>query len=145
MFQVTRSELESVAANCDLLVEKDPALDPFCSRTAWQLSYHDAFSPQRPVWFAQDGDPNGDGALSGVCTAVTPAYAPNPPWLDLDGTDDPQPGEHQSSGIQDTCGDIDADHNPLFPSVTLTVVCVDGDGNGQLDLPNCTSWRQPSA
>ncbi|MGE4609306.1 MAG: GNAT family N-acetyltransferase [Myxococcota bacterium] len=56
MLQVTRSELENVAEACDALIEKDPAIDPFCSRTAWQLSYHDAFAPQRPVWFARDAD-----------------------------------------------------------------------------------------
>jgi hypothetical protein len=54
------------------------------------------------IWFAEDG---GD-ALNGTCTAVTPAYAPDPPWLDLDGTnDDP------NDVIQDTCGDIEANHN----------------------------------
>ncbi len=56
MFQVSRTELESVAETCDTLIEKDLAIDPFCSRTAWQLSYHDAFAPQRPVWFARDAE-----------------------------------------------------------------------------------------
>ncbi|UTW13429.1 DUF11 domain-containing protein [Marinobacterium rhizophilum] len=100
------------------------------------------------IWFAEDGDPNGDGALTGTCTAATPAYAPDPPWLDLDGTLDPfpGPGKKEPSGVQDTCGDIDAAHNPLFPVVTLTnVACVDSDGDGKLNLPNCTSWRQPGA
>jgi uncharacterized repeat protein (TIGR01451 family) len=97
------------------------------------------------IWFAQDGDPNGDGALTGTCTAATPAYAPDPPWLDLDGTNDPLPGENKPSGIQDTCGDIDADHNPLFPEITLTVACIDPDQDGKLNLPNCTSWRQSGA
>jgi hypothetical protein len=97
------------------------------------------------VWFAQDGDPNGDGALTGTCTAATPAYAPDPPWLDLDGTNDPLPGDNKPSGIQDTCGDIDNDHNPLFPSITLTVACIDPDQDGKLNLPNCTSWRQSGA
>ena len=27
------------------------------------------------IWFAQDGDPNGDGAITGTCTAATPAVA----------------------------------------------------------------------
>ncbi|XOF32871.1 MAG: hypothetical protein ACL93V_12745 [Candidatus Electrothrix sp. YB6] len=97
------------------------------------------------IWFAQDGDPNGDGALTGACTAATPAYAPDLPWLDLDGTSDPLPGDNKPSGTQDTCGDIDDSHNPLFPSITLTVTCIDPDGNGKLNLPNCTSWRQPGA
>ncbi|WP_432470564.1 DUF7507 domain-containing protein [Amphritea sp. HPY] len=93
------------------------------------------------IWFAQDG---GD-ALTGTCTAVTPAYAPDPPWLDLDGTGDTFPDTNVVSNIQDTCGDIDDDHNPQFPRVTLTVQCLDSDGNGLLDIPNCTSWRQPGA
>ncbi len=87
------------------------------------------------LWFAQDGDPNGDAAKTGMCTAATPAYAPDPPWLDLDQT--------ESGQANDTCGDINDAHNPLYPSVTLTVQCVDDDANGKLDLPNCTSWRQP--
>jgi hypothetical protein len=58
------------------------------------------------LWFAADGDPNGDGARTGSCTAATPAYAPDPPWLDLDGTNDPLPKDNKPSGIQDTCGDI---------------------------------------
>jgi uncharacterized repeat protein (TIGR01451 family) len=65
---------------------------------------------------------------------------PDPPFIDLDsnctGKNCPQP--------QDLCGDIDDDHNPLFASVFgLTAVCVDFDGDGFLNLPNCTSWRQP--
>ena len=97
------------------------------------------------IWFAQDGDPNGDGAITGSCTVATPAYAPDPPWLDLDGTNDPLPGDNKPSGIQDTCGDLDDDHNPLFPSITLTVACIDPDQDGKLNLPNCTSWRQGGA
>jgi hypothetical protein len=96
------------------------------------------------IWFGLDGDPNGDGALTGTCSASTPAYAPDPPWLDLDGTKDPFPGGHKASNVQDECGDIDADHNPLYPNIELTVLCVAGEGN-KLKLPYCTSWRQPGA
>jgi CelD/BcsL family acetyltransferase involved in cellulose biosynthesis len=56
MLQISRSELESVAETCDTLIENDPSIDPFCSRTAWQLSYHDAFAAERPLWFAHDAD-----------------------------------------------------------------------------------------
>ena len=89
------------------------------------------------IWFANDGDPNGDGAYTGSCTVATPAYAPDPPWLDLDQAIAGQEG--------DTCGDIDSGHSPLWPSVTMTVVCVDDDGDGFLDLPYVTSWRIPGA
>ncbi|WP_437745265.1 hypothetical protein WMF39_09755 [Sorangium sp. So ce1504] len=87
------------------------------------------------LYFARDGDVNGDGALSGLCSISTMPISPDPPWLDLDGL---------VGGVQDTCGDIrKPDHNPLFPQITLTdVVCADQDGDGFLNLPNCTSWRQ---
>jgi len=85
---------------------------------------------------------DGTDALigEGTCTAATPLYDPDPPWLDLDGTNDDPDGL-----IQDTCGDIDASHNPLAPEITLTVVCVDLNHDEKLDLSNCSSWRQPGA
>jgi hypothetical protein len=86
------------------------------------------------IWFASDGDPNGDGALTGTCAAATPPYAPDPPWLDLD--------QAIPAQVNDTCGDINGTHNPLYPNVTLTVSCVAG-ANGKLNLPYVTSWRQP--
>jgi len=97
------------------------------------------------IWFAADGDPNSDGALTGSCWAATPAYATEPVWLDLDGTADSLPETNILSGSQDTCGDIDNEHNPLFPDITMTVQCVDFDRDGKLNLPNCTSWRQPGS
>jgi hypothetical protein len=98
------------------------------------------------IYFATDGDTNGDGAVSGSCSISTVPWAYDPPWLDLDGTDDPWPGTNDASGLQDVCGDIDADHNPLYPEIALYgVACVDDDGDGYLNLPNCTSWRQPGA
>lgn len=98
------------------------------------------------IYFVTDGDPNGDGAISGSCSISVMPFDPDPPWLDLDGTDDPFPGTHDPSGIQDTCGDIDKpDHNPLHPTITLTATCVDPDNDGFLNLPNCTSWRQAGA
>ena len=145
------------------------------------------------IYFALDGDPNGDGALTGMCTIGTPAYGPAPDWLDLDGKNDNTtatnnfgycstdggstianpitPCDGTSSGtsdrqcvavlgpgatceefgtgittpIQDICGDTSKpDYNLLFPTVTLTVACADDDGDGRLDLPYCTSWRQTS-
>jgi hypothetical protein len=147
------------------------------------------------IYFSLDGDPNGDGALTGQCTVSTPAYGPAVDgWIDLDGTADntvnsntfgycsadggttiaspntPCDGGTSEAGdaqcvdalgaghtceefgngvgvtgdpIQDTCGDITSASNPLQPTVSLTVVCVDDDGDGNLDLPYCTSWRQP--
>ena len=80
------------------------------------------------IWFAEDGDPNGDGAMTGTCSVATPSAGPEPDFLDLDGGGD-------------ICGDIDDAHNPLFPSFTLTVKCSDPDGDGMLNLPYSTAWR----
>lgn len=97
------------------------------------------------IWFAADGDPNMDGALTGSCWASTPAYGPGPVWLDLDGTTDSLSETNIPSDAQDTCGDIDNAHSPLYPAITMTVQCVDFDKDGRLNLPNCTSWRQPGS
>ncbi len=93
------------------------------------------------LYFATDGDSNNDGAVSGQCAISTPDYQPDPPFLDLDGTSNDPEGI-----VQDSCGDIDKAHNPLTPTITLTgVACIDPDGDGKLNLPNCTSWRQSGA
>jgi hypothetical protein len=79
------------------------------------------------IYFVRDGDPNGDGAVSGLCTIGVLPIEPSPPYLDLDG---------------DACGDISKpDYSPLEAEVTITAVCKDDDGDGFLNLPNCTSWR----
>ena len=97
------------------------------------------------IYFATDGDPNSDGAVSGECSISTVPYYDEPLWLDLDGTNDPYPGENKPSDVQDLCGDIDDVHSPLYPTITITAVCTDKDGDGNLNLPYCTSWRQPGA
>jgi len=103
------------------------------------------------IYFSTDGDVpapgavTGDGALTGTCSVSTVDYTPDPPWLDLDATGDDFVGTNIKSNIQDTCGDINGAHNPLYPEITITAVCVDNDGDGFLDLPYCTSWRQPGA
>jgi hypothetical protein len=93
------------------------------------------------VYFATDGDGNSDGAYTGICSIVTLPYGPSPyPYTDLDGTNDSDP-----PGTQDQCGDIDDDPNPIVITATLSAVCLDDDGDLQMDLPYCTSWRQPGA
>jgi hypothetical protein len=99
------------------------------------------------LYFATDGDPNGDGARSGVCSAniITPPHAdPASPgivtlgsanYADLDG---------------DTCKDVNTANGwgpPNGRIVTVrvdNVLCQDSDGDGKLNLPNCTSWSQNS-
>lgn len=56
MQRVDRTDLEELAPLFDAAVEADTAVDPICTRSAWQLSFHDAFSPDRPLWFAQADD-----------------------------------------------------------------------------------------
>jgi len=116
------------------------------------------------IYFAIDGDQNMDGAVTGVCSISTVDFAPDPPWLDLDGTtdggfcaNDPNrfcETDRDCRAVggaclleQDLCGDIDntAAHNPLYPTITITTACIDPDGDRLLNLPNCTSWRQPGA
>jgi len=82
------------------------------------------------LWFATDGDPNRDGALTGQCVAAT---LPTGEGHDLDG---------------DKCGDIDPAHSPVSVPLTITTKCegVDDPNNpGQkiLNLPAATSWKVP--
>lgn len=96
------------------------------------------------IYFSSDGDPNLDGAYTGQCNINTLPYTPNPsPYTDLDGTTDPWPGGNRASGCQDWCGDIDDSPNPITATITVTAKCIDTDGDGKLNLPWCTSWRQP--
>eukprot|EP00899_Mesostigma_viride_P009020 jgi/Mesvir1/18119/Mv09416-RA.1 len=88
------------------------------------------------IWISSDGDLNRDGAKTGKCIAATLPYAPDPPWLDSDGL---------IGGIQDTCGDMDSSHSPVYPQFDITVACYDHNGDNNLDLPYCTSWRQSGA
>ena len=84
------------------------------------------------VWVAQDG---GD-ALTGACSVSNFPIAPDPIWVNLDAVSQPT----------DTCGDIDASHNPLYSSIqTIEVACVDTNGDGFLDVNTCLSWREPGA
>jgi hypothetical protein len=89
------------------------------------------------VYFATDGDPVNpntgarDGALTGQCKLVTLDNNNSLNFVQLDGS-------------PDDCGDINTPHNPQRLRLTLTTLCTPGlDGN--LALPNCTSWRQPGS
>jgi hypothetical protein len=87
------------------------------------------------LYFAADGDPNGDGARTGQCTVSTVDVTNAPAqFINLDAS-------------PDNCGEIvnDAAHNPMIVTLTLTAACVDTDGDGNVNLPNCTSWRQPGS
>jgi hypothetical protein len=105
------------------------------------------------LYFALDGDPNGDGALTGDCSistlsedgSFTRADGSTGDFVDLDSTCKggrcPQP--------EDLCGDIDKANNPIFYDLAatgnyITAFCIANE-NGRLNLPNCTSWRQSGA
>ena len=48
--------------------------------------------------------------------------------------------------IGDTCGDITQSNNPLYSSIqNIKVACVDTNGDGNLDINTCLSWRQSGA
>ena len=78
-----------------------------------------------------------DGALTGACSAtqVTATNAPTT-FKNLD-------------AAPDTCGDITGPlgsaFNPQIVSHSVTMPCTDPDLNGQLELPWCTTWRQPGS
>lgn len=92
------------------------------------------------IYFAADGDPNGDGALTGACRLTTLDNGNSTNFINLDPTLSPASKRQPN----DVCGDIDAAHNPQILHLTLTVAC-QGDDSGKLKLPNCTSWREPGA
>jgi hypothetical protein len=77
------------------------------------------------IGFAADGDPNGDGALTGSCSRST---VPIPPALAIDG---------------DACGDVTSAISPVDLTVTgLKVTCADTDNDGFVNLPYYVSWAQ---
>jgi hypothetical protein len=82
-------------------------------------------------FFRIDGGANarGDGSnATGTCSlsALTPGVSPS---LNLDG---------------DTCGDLNAGTYNLTFTIP-NVLCHDSDGDGFLNLPNCTSWHSNQA
>jgi hypothetical protein len=88
-------------------------------------------------YIATDGDPNGDGAITGQCTATASLVGNTPAgnFINLDtGTD--------------VCGDITGPlgtaHNPIFVHQSISTQCPSAAGQ-QLRLPFCTTWRQPGS
>ncbi|MGP8306655.1 hypothetical protein [Vibrio sp. YIC-376] len=110
------------------------------------------------AYFEVEPDTAEDGALTGACqivtlpedgTGFTRPDGTTGNFVDLDSTCKgggcPQP--------TDLCGDIDDDNNPIYYDMKgakatadyITATCIDPDGDGKLNLPNCTSWRQSGA
>jgi hypothetical protein len=81
------------------------------------------------LYFQTNG---GASARQGTCTVA--AIQPG------------DPGYRNFDASPDTCGDIRTDVNPIDAVVHFdNVKCVDTDGDGFVNLPNCTSWRQPGS
>ncbi|HTO56082.1 MAG TPA: GNAT family N-acetyltransferase [Myxococcota bacterium] len=55
MNTLSRSELYAALGELDAAVEADPQVDPFCTRSDWQLSFHEAFHPERELAAARAG------------------------------------------------------------------------------------------
>ena len=99
------------------------------------------------LYFATDGDANGDGAKSGMCSAniikdrhIDPTF-PNAVML----------GAMVAANLDgDACRDINSAYGWRHLGgkvVTVRVdnaLCHDSDDDGKLNLPNCTSWSQHS-
>jgi hypothetical protein len=87
-------------------------------------------------YIATDSDPNHDGALTGKCTA-TAATAANAPVT-----------FKQLDASPDACGDITGPlgtaFNPQFVKAQISTQCTAGP-SGKLELPFCTTWRQPGS
>lgn len=87
-------------------------------------------------YISTDDDPNADGAKTGGCAATEVNASNGANFKNLD-------------AAPDTCGDItgplNTTFNPQIVHQTLTVPCTDPDGNAQLDLDWCTTWRQPGS
>jgi len=49
-------DFEGIAAEYDAAVARDLEVDPFCTRSAWIVSYHRAFAPDRRVDVVRSGD-----------------------------------------------------------------------------------------
>jgi hypothetical protein len=95
------------------------------------------------LYFATDGDPNGNGARSGVCS-------PNiikAPFTDPNGS--VTLGSQFVANLDgDGCGDINTANGwgqtggRVVTVRVDNVLCQDSDNDGKLNLPNCTSWSQ---
>lgn len=83
------------------------------------------------LYIAQDGG-GADGALTGVCAPNVVTAANSPTFINKDSP-------------PDICGDIDDAHNPQVIHQTITTMCNDTNGDSKVNLPWCTTWRQPGA
>ena len=98
------------------------------------------------VWLAVDGDPNADGAATGTCSVLTVAND----LLHVDGLT-------TTFGDSDQCGDVFnvAPEPPVPPEETahlldadlgtVSLLCNDSEGDGQIDVPIVIAWEQQAS
>ena len=115
------------------------------------------------LWVATDGDPNGDGALSGTCAreslqpvgtaGVTtcgpsaldllrqyPLASPdNGPYLNVDGDNCGDLYSQGNSGCDEN-GDGLWDDSIIRFTTPLTFPCDDANSNGFVEIPTCATW-----
>jgi hypothetical protein len=98
------------------------------------------------LWFATDGDPNGDGARSGTCSVnmITDQHTdPAAPQIVTLGS------AFAQNLDGDACRDVTTGSGWGPPNGRVVTVRVDNvlckaGANGLLSFPNCTSWSQNS-
>lgn len=76
------------------------------------------------MYFQNDGGPD---ALNSSCNTYTLSNQYSQNASDLD---------------SDACLDVEQ-AEVVIHTAEVTTLCQDTDGDGQLNLPNCVSWRQP--
>jgi hypothetical protein len=84
------------------------------------------------LYFDTGGDPGNDGARGGSCTLNTIDDSNSANFINLDSS-------------PDACGDINDPNNPQLVTLRVTTLCLAGNEEGEVALPNCTSWRQPGS
>jgi hypothetical protein len=84
------------------------------------------------LYFDTGGDTGNDGARGGTCTLNTIDSSNSSSPVNLD-------------GAPDVCGDINDPNNPQLVTLRVTTLCTPGNEEGEVALPNCTSWRQPGS
>jgi CelD/BcsL family acetyltransferase involved in cellulose biosynthesis len=70
------NDMERLCAKWDAAVAADARVDGFCSRSAWQISFHEAFAPDRRLELIDQGDawvllaeadgPDGERVFEGI-------------------------------------------------------------------------------
>lgn len=83
------------------------------------------------LYIATDGG-GADGALTGQCAPNVVTGANSSTFINKD-------------AAPDICGDIDDANNPQVIHQTITTMCNDTNNDGRVNLPWCTTWRQPGA